>query len=97
MAVGLLHTPLGIALLQIFRCNLGFTDKAGLSLLCWHKRRLFTNRTHVQRYRYLGFYTCSWYIIIRCLLGLPTGFEAASLISFNCCPQTVDNSIARFS
>ncbi len=53
-----------IALKDIPNSNLGFTDKAGFSLLCYHKRRLFTNRTHVQRYRHSGFYTCSWYIII---------------------------------
>lgn len=62
-AVGLLHILLGIAL-SPHKSDLGFTDKARLSLMCYHIRRLETNRTHVQRYRHLSFYECSRYICV---------------------------------
>lgn len=65
-AVGLLHIPLGIALSHL--SNLGFTDKAGFSLMCYHIRRLFTNRTHVQKHCHLSVYECSRYIIVSQLL-----------------------------
>jgi len=42
--------------------DLGFTDKAGFSLVCCHTRRLITNRTHVQKHRHLSFYECSRHI-----------------------------------
>lgn len=90
------HTARYCLIARVSNSNLGFTDKAGFSLLCYHKRRLFTNRTHVQRYRHSGFYTCSWYIIIRLLFSLPTGFQVASLIHFNAHPQTVDDRIAHY-
>ena len=51
--------------------NLGSTDKAEFSLLRYRKRRLFPNRTHVQRYCHPGFYTLSWYIRIS-LFSQPT-------------------------
>ena len=46
---------------HLFR-DLGFTDKAEFSLMCYHTRRLITNRTHVQKHRHLSVYERSRYI-----------------------------------
>ena len=75
-------------------CDLGFTDRAGFSLMCYHIRRLFTNRTHVQRYRHLSFYECSRYIVVS-LIHLPIDRRpVASLVGLFLHPQTVESGVA---